>query len=152
MKNFRLLFFLLLSVVAVPLTSCGDDDDDDFVEPSRRELLSDKAWKGTALYAESQDITQVMADSIGLDIRQLTMKFNTNGTYTSEYKNMPDDNGKWEFANNEQDIIFDKGTADENMVRIGRLTSTELYLNQTLNMEDENGNPVELDVEWRMGH
>ncbi|TPE46071.1 hypothetical protein [Pontibacter mangrovi] len=153
MKTFRSLFYLLLAFITISLVSCDDDDDgNDIVAPSRMELLTQKEWYGMSLYANGQDITQMMADSIDLDLREWNLKLDKNGTYISTFDNMPSENGKWEFANSEQEIVFDKGTQNEDKASIARLTSTELFLDQTWQLEDEEGNPVSLAVEMRFGH
>jgi hypothetical protein len=46
------------------------------------------------------------------------------------------ENGTWEFTNNEQALLLDKGTTNQTTLSIGMLTNSELYLTDTFNHPD----------------
>jgi hypothetical protein len=148
MKLQKLLALFLVTVLAFSTVSCNDDDDDD-AEPSRTALLTGGQWTGTALYVGSQNITDLLIDEDdpdnSFDVRKWTATFNSNGTYSTTYDGSASESGRWEFTNNEQSILFDKGTDDEETATINRLTSTELYIVQPWETDDN----MTVDVEAR---
>lgn len=144
MKPQRLLYLFLILLFTAPLTSCGDDDDK---APSKRMLLTERQWTGKALYMGPQNITDLLIDDDdpqnSFDVSKWAIKFNTDDTYSMTYDGRTLQTGKWEFANNEQEIQLDKGTPNAETAKINRLTNDELYLempwemggNQTVNIE-----------------
>ncbi|MFD2245294.1 hypothetical protein [Pontibacter ruber] len=126
MKNLRLITLLFLSFFVVTLASCDDDDEDK--DPSRTDLLTAGLWTGNSVYYQGQDVSQFLRDSAQFEIKDLTTRFDKNGEYRETLGRTIV--GTWEFANNEQDIIFDKGTNNELTVNVTRLTATEFYYEQ----------------------
>jgi hypothetical protein len=129
------LFLLIISFFTFSaLTSCDKDDDPGV---SREELLTSKVWQGNAVFATGIDIT----DNPELlntfpDIRTLTLKFETDGTYTAEYieNNSPVTQvGEWEFRENQTVLYFDLMAAYK--LKIGELNSKRMIL--TTNIEYE---------------
>ncbi|WP_299708163.1 hypothetical protein [uncultured Pontibacter sp.] len=138
MKLQKLLALFLVMVLAFSTVSCDDDDDD--AEPTRTALLTGGQWTGTALFLGTQDISDWLIDEDdpdnSFDVKKWKVTFNSNGTYSSTYDGSAAESGRWEFTNNEQSILFDKGTADEETARINQLTSSELYIVQAWETED----------------
>ncbi|MFD2245295.1 hypothetical protein [Pontibacter ruber] len=144
MKNLRLLFFLFLSVLIVPLVSCDDDDDD--AEPSRRELLTSGQWTAFGLYQGNQDMTPLLV-AAGLNISDMKITFKDDGTYTATAVDGSQDSGTWEFTNNEQAILFDKGDQDNELTAvINKLDNSELFLEGEI--ETDNGT-MEGEIRFR---
>ena len=110
---------LLLSLI-----SCRDEET---IAPSKTDLLTSGEWTGTSIYHNGEDITHVIMSTEDFDIRNVKIKFYKGGTY-EDNNNGIISNGKWEFADNEQIIIIDKGTQDEWQLPITKLTGQELYL------------------------
>ncbi|MFD2515855.1 hypothetical protein ACFSRY_18430 [Pontibacter locisalis] len=147
MNKIRILSFLFAALFLSTLTSCDKDDEDQ--EPSKRDLLTAGTWTGTAIYANGQDFTQVFIDELGYDIKKNTVKFDKAGTYVDTYERVSI-NGTWEFTNNEQAILFDKGDPDNEYIgEISKLDSDELFIQQDLEIEDDEGNVSTIDLEVR---
>ena len=127
MKNFRLITLLLLTVFATTLASCDKDEDK---EPSKTDLLTAELWTGNSVYVNGRDESKFLRDSLQFDIRQLTTKFEKNGEYRETYGRTL--LGTWELIDNEQTILFDKGTNNEYEVKITKLTATEFYYEQDI--------------------
>jgi hypothetical protein len=134
-KN-RLLTLLILALSLSALTSCDKDDEKD-IEPTRTDLLSTGTWTGVAVFANGQDVTQLFKDELQYDITKNTLKFEKAGTYVDTYERTTV-SGSWEFANNEQAILFDKGDPDnEYTANISKLDGQQLHLKQDVKIEDE---------------
>jgi hypothetical protein len=134
MKNIRLITLLFLSLFAITLAGCDNDDEDK--DPSKTDLLTAGLWTGNSVYVQGQDITQLLRDSSKFEIKDLSTRFDKNGEYRETLGRTLV--GTWEFANNEQSILFDKGTANEYTVKITKLSATEFYYEQ-----DIQGTPFE---------
>lgn len=128
MKIKQLLSFLFCMVLLVSMTSCDKDDEDK--EPSKNDLLTAGLWTGNSVYVQGQDITQLLRDSADFDVRQLSTRFDKNGEYRETYGRTIV--GTWEFTNNEQRILFDKGTSQAYTVEITKLNATEFYYEQDI--------------------
>lgn len=138
----KLLPYLFALLLVAGLSSCGKDDDKD-KEPTKRDLLTAGEWTGQAIYIFGNDASQLFIDQLGYDITKNKVKYDKAGTYVDSYERRSV-NGTWEFTNDEQSLIFDKGTSDENTVRIVRLTATEFYIEQIIEFEDEDPLPLEI--------
>ncbi|MBC5992376.1 hypothetical protein [Pontibacter cellulosilyticus] len=126
MNKIKLLTFLFATLIITTLTSCDKDDDK---EPSRTALLTDPTWQGNRAFIDGQDVTSF------IDIDNTSFKFKTNGTYDIVLTGTSE-NGTWEFTNNEQKLLLDKGTDSELPVDILRLTDANLDLKWTQEDED----------------
>ncbi|MFD2515854.1 hypothetical protein ACFSRY_18425 [Pontibacter locisalis] len=151
MRRFKHLFFLLLVITLVPMTSCDDDDDD--VEPSRMDLLTAGEWSGFAIFVNGADVTDFLAsdEDEPIDVRTWKLKFNNDGTYTIRGDGVDPSplQGEWEFTNNEQAIILEGDSpGDTQTVEINKLTSSELFLNMTLEDEDS-GTSIDGEIRFR---
>lgn len=135
----QLTYFFALLLIA-GLSACGKDKD---TEPTKRDLLTAGEWNGQAIYIFGNDVSQLFLDQLEYDITKNRVKYDKAGTYVDSYERMSI-NGTWEFTADEQSLILDKGTDDENTARIIRLTATELYLEQILEFEDEEPLPLEI--------
>ncbi|MHC2992842.1 hypothetical protein OB13_15100 [Pontibacter sp. HJ8] len=143
MSKLRLFTFLFAALLMTSLSGCSKDDDDN--EPSQRDLLTAGQWTGVSIWAYGQDISRMFIDETGYDIKKNLVKYDKAGTYADRYERMTL-SGTWEFTDNEQSILHDKGTEDEYTSRIIKLTSTELYLEQTIEFEEEE--PVTLEIRF----
>ena len=126
MNKIKLLTFLFATLIISTLSSCDKDDDK---EPSRTALLTDPTWQGNRAFIDGQDITSL------IDIDNTSFKFKTNGTYDVVLSGTAE-NGTWEFTNNEQKLLLDKGTDGELPVDILRLTDSNLDIKWTEEDED----------------
>ncbi len=149
MKLQRVLALFFIMLFAVSAVSCDDDDDD--VEPSRMELLTGGTWTGAAIFVGGSDLTDFFKnfEDDPWDITTWRLSFNRNGTYTiqGDWVEPSPYSGTWEFTNNEQAILFDKGNPDAETIIIKRLTSSELYLD--MEIEDEDGSTMTGEVRLR---
>lgn len=137
---------MLASLTMLTFTSCDDDDEDK--EPTRTDILTAEEWRGDAIFANGMDVTEDAIEWIGLDIRDSRIKFNKDGTYVTYLESVPDDTaeGEWEFTSNEQAIILDKGSADEETVNIKTLTDSDLVFQEQVEIPDI---PVPVTAELR---
>jgi hypothetical protein len=141
MSKLRLLTFLFATLLVTSLSGCSKDDDDN--EPSKRDLLTAGQWTGVSIWAYGQDISKMFIEELNYDIQKNIVKYDKAGTYADTYERMTL-SGTWEFTDNEQFILFDKGTDDEYTSRIIKLTSTELHIEQTLEFEEEESVTLEI--------
>ncbi len=118
MRELRKLNYLLAALFVLVMMGCGDDDDD---EPSRRALLTAGTWQANRVFVDGNDVSNA------IDLNQTNIRFNTDGTYTWVFDGDPIQ-GEWEFADNEQKIVFDEGTNAEETVNILELSATVLNL------------------------
>lgn len=127
------LFILLLMLPAI--AACDKDDDPGV---SREELLTTKTWQGDAVFATGVNIT----DNPELlktfpDIRTLTLKFETDGTYTANYieNGSPVTQvGEWELRENRTVLFFDLMAAYR--LKIGELNQKRMILTTTVQYEN----------------
>lgn len=143
MHKLRLLTQLAFLFLFVGLSSCDKDEDK---EPTRSELLTGGTWSGFAVYADNQDVTQLFKEELEYDITKNTLKFNSDGTYADTYERVTV-SGTWEFTNNEQSILFDKGDIDnEYTAKVSKLDGQDLYLQQDITLDDET---ITLEVRYK---
>lgn len=134
MKQASLLYLFIIFLSLPVLTACDDDDDN---SPSKTELLTSKTWQGEAVFASGINITDnpELLNSIP-DVRTLTLDFETDGTYTANYKEDGVDikqDGDWEFRDNETVLHFDL-MADYKLT-IGELSAERLTLTTMVNYQ-----------------
>jgi hypothetical protein len=121
------LAFLILSCVCIlAFSGCKKDDEKPI---TKTDILSAKAWKFQDLSAFGQNVTALgVAGYLG-GIANSDFKFNKDGTYTATNRtSSASTQGKWEFGNNETQLILDKGTANETPYDIITLSNTNLDL------------------------
>lgn len=134
MKPNPLLFIFTLLISLSLLPAC---DKDDVPGASREELLTTKTWQGDAVFATGVDIT----DNPELlntfpDIRTLTLKFETDGTYTANYteNGAPVTKvGAWELRENQTVLYFDLMAAYR--LKISELNSERMVLTTNVQYE-----------------
>jgi hypothetical protein len=115
--NTYLILAALLIVFAI--SGCDILDDGGDSEPSKIELIS-KTWK-----VRKVEINSVLSN--GYEAYQLN--FNNNGTYN--FQTTSSTSGSWELNSNESAIILDKGTANELIMNIIKLSLEELDIEYT---------------------
>jgi hypothetical protein len=121
MKKLTLLFFASLVVL---LTACPSNDPDKSEEDIAKENLS-VTWKVTTLPSSSP------AGSFSDDFKQITMTFNSTGTYSLTkpnsvpYSAAPANkaSGSWKFNAALTQVILDEGTTDTKTLNIGTLNT-----------------------------
>jgi hypothetical protein len=135
MKFQRLFSYFFALLLVASLTGCDKDDKDK--EPSKRDLLTAGKWTGSAIFVNGNDLTREFREDedFPYDISQNTITFDKAGTYVDSYIGVSE-NGTWEFTNNEQALLLDKGTTNQTTLSIGMLTNSELYLTDTFNHPD----------------
>ncbi|NDK55946.1 hypothetical protein [Pontibacter fetidus] len=124
MKKLQFLSYLFAALLMFTTVSCDDDDDNDNVNPDKEALLLADVWTGSKIYLGGQDVTEDYKDIF--DVTTVSVKFYEDGTYTFDMDGTAED-GTWEFANNQTQVLLDKGTDDEELVDINKLTATELW-------------------------
>lgn len=137
-KTLALLFIALFTFAAV---GCKKDKD---TEPTRLDLLTVGEWRGDAIYIYGENETDWYLEVSGYDIKKNTVKYDRAGTYGDRYERVTI-NGDWEFSNNEQSILYDKGTEDEYTARIIKLSPNELQVEILVGPEDD---PLPLEVHF----
>ncbi|WP_242928417.1 hypothetical protein [Pontibacter vulgaris] len=128
MKQLRKLNYLFAALFVLVLLGCGDDEDK---EPSRRDLLTSTTWQANHVFLDGVDVTS------RVDLTQTSFKFEKNGNYTFKFDGNPII-GTWEFADNEQKLVLDKGTGDEENVKILLLSATNFNV-QFEEVDDDTG-------------
>ena len=87
------------------LLSCSKDKDDDKVK-TKMELLTQKTWVYDEFFTDYDESPTVLAYKRGksnntLNLSNITVKFNTDGTYTETLQAGGTLAGTWKFLNNE---------------------------------------------------
>ncbi|WP_188499842.1 hypothetical protein [Pontibacter amylolyticus] len=141
MKFQKLLTFLFALLLVTSMTSCDKDDDNG---PSKRDFLTAGQWKGQSVWWGEDEITSELRndEEYPFDVTQLSYKFDKAGTYLVTFKGQTD-NGTWEFVNNEQSILMNKGTSFETTLKVLKITDKEFNY---IDPYDETG---QLDLEFR---
>lgn len=127
MSKLKLAHYLLVMLAITTLASCDKDDD---AEPSNKGHLTSKAWKGAKITLNESNFTQYFADEVGYDIKNNTITYKGDGTYSDTYGRTTT-SGNWEFALNETELVYDKGTEDEFTMQISKLNKDSLIISQT---------------------
>ncbi|WP_369426438.1 hypothetical protein [Pontibacter anaerobius] len=76
-------------------------------------------------------------EEFGSDIKDIQIQFNKDGSYIHFGEGEEIGNGTWEFTADENSIIQDKGSEDEYVFDINKLTSSELYFETEEVISDE---------------
>ncbi|QCR22659.1 hypothetical protein [Pontibacter sp. SGAir0037] len=147
MKKLHLVSLLILCLFSFTFVSC-DKDDDEIADPAKT-MLTAGEWTAETILIDNMDIALLIElfpeyeDIFNemFDFSTWKFKFEDNGT-ANVMVDGEGGNTTWEFANNQQSIIFAKGTSEEFTAKINRLTDTELYLEM-----DKDDFPVELEGE-----
>lgn len=128
MKKIQFLTYLFAALFTITMVSCSDDDDDkdDTITPGKEALLIADTWFGSKVYYQGADFTEQAKTY--LDITTVSIEFSESGTYTGNISGDDSETGTWEFTNNDTQIIMDKGTPDELIVDVNRLSTTELWV------------------------
>ncbi|MBJ6118517.1 hypothetical protein JAO76_09965 [Pontibacter sp. BT310] len=122
MKKLKFLSYLFAALLMVTTVSCDDDDDDSV--PNNTSLLTASEWTGDKVYFQGMDVTNNPLSPI--DVKNVKITFMSDGTYSGQIEGISQ-SGTWEFNQTETQIIMDKGTDDELIVDVKKLTSTELW-------------------------
>ncbi|MBC5774986.1 lipocalin family protein [Pontibacter sp. KCTC 32443] len=124
MKKLQFLTYLFAALLMVTTVSCDEDDDD--TTPDKESLLTAGEWTGDKIYVQGVDATDDFAELFDFDVKNSTISFSADGTYTAD-SDFGSDEGTWEFSEDETQIILDEGTDDETTVEVNRLTSSEFW-------------------------
>jgi hypothetical protein len=140
MNKLKLLTFLLAALFITSFSSCKKEKD---TEPSRKELLTSGQWTGHKIYMYGQDITHLYKEQMNWDMSKNIMKYDAKGTFTDTYEKTTR-SGTWEFIENEEKILHNKGEDDELIVTIKTLSAKQfiavfefMHQGQVVVMENE---------------
>lgn len=151
-NTLRNLLLLLIAVATLTFISCSEDDDGPDGEVSGTLVgtwtngsatVNSFLINGEDISVFIDDFIQLLVDAGSLEEDALALAdlfedgleeeftepyegsitFNEDGTYSSS-DSEGSDSGTWELSNNNQTIIFDKGTEDELEVEIVSLTDS----------------------------
>jgi len=114
-----ILFVSIMALLA--LSSCKDDDD--AATKSKTDLLVQNTWKYKAILPANDLGAQILS----LFYKDSEYSFKTDKTYSGTLITLPV-TGKWEFAENETQLILDKGDQDEMKFKIKTLNDSNLEL------------------------
>lgn len=112
------------------LVSCDKDDDGDNVSPNVA-LLTAGEWQGSAVYRNGEDNTSEFEELNHIDWNNHSAIFKRDGSYAQYYEDNALIEGMWAFENDEQVIVFDKGTDDEYSIIISKLDEDEFFYVQS---------------------
>ncbi len=168
-KTLKNLLLLVVAVATLTLVACSEDDDDGpagvtgdligtwtggsatvnsftingedistFIDAFVQLLI-----EAGASQAEADAFAAEFEDELSAGFTEFfegSITFNEDGTYNSTDAGVTDD-GTWELANNDQTIVFDKGTVDELEVQIVSLTDSRfeglVQENETEDLDDD---------------
>ena len=96
---------ILSGIMLLGLLSCSKDKDDDKVK-TKMELLTQKTWVYDEFITDYDESPTVLAYKRGktnnsYNLSQVTVKFNTDGTYSETLQAGGSLAGTWKFLNNE---------------------------------------------------
>ncbi len=133
MKKLSILPVFAL-ILLLSLIGCSKDKE---VEPTQTDLLAAGTWTGYGIYYTGQDVSKEFRDDLGYDITKYSVKFDKAKTFLETYDGTTR-TGKWEFANNEKEIILDKGTNTELVLTVLKLDAKELFVEYTVEIDGDN--------------
>jgi hypothetical protein len=101
--------FILSGILLVGLLSCSkdnDNDNDNGKVKTKMELITQKTWVYDEFITDYDESPTVLAYKRGktnnsYDLSLVTVKFNTDGSYTETLPNGAVSGGTWKFLNNE---------------------------------------------------
>jgi hypothetical protein len=97
--------FILSGILLLGLLSCSKDKDNEKVK-TKMELITQKTWVYDEFITDYDESPTVLAYKRGksnntLNLSNITVKFNTDGTYTETLQAGGTLAGTWKFLNNE---------------------------------------------------
>jgi len=121
----RTRFQLILSgILILGLLSCSKDKDDDKVK-TKMELLTQKTWLYDEFFTDYDESPTVLAYKRGktnnsYNLSQVTVKFNSDGTYSETLQAGGTLTGTWKFLNNETqtEVINNSGTYTSTIINL----------------------------------
>ena len=121
----RTKFQLILSgILLLGLLSCSKDKDDDKVK-TKMELLTQKTWLYDEFFTDYDESPTVLAYKRGktnnsYNLSQVTVKFNSDGTYSETLQAGGTLTGTWKFLNNETqtEVINNSGTYTSTIINL----------------------------------
>ena len=121
----RTKFQLILSgILLLGLLSCSKDKDDDKVK-TKMELLAQKTWVYDEFITDYDESPTVLAYKRGktnnsYNLSQVTVKFNSDGTYSETLQAGGTLTGTWKFLNNETqtEVINSSGTYTSTIINL----------------------------------
>jgi hypothetical protein len=121
----RTRFQLILSgILLLGLLSCSKDKDDDKVK-TKMELLTQKTWLYDEFFTDYDESPTVLAYKRGktnnsYNLSQVTVKFNSDGTYSETLQAGGTMTGTWKFLNNETqtEVINNSGTYTSTIINL----------------------------------
>ena len=121
----RTRFQLILSgILILGLLSCSKDKDDDKVK-TKMELLTQKTWLYDEFFTDYDESPTVLAYKRGktknsYNLSQVTVKFNSDGTYSETLQAGGTMTGTWKFLNNETqtEVINNSGTYTSTIINL----------------------------------
>jgi hypothetical protein len=125
MKNTS-LFYALMALLLVGLTSCPKDKDP--APPTKTELLTAHTWKVNTIMLNGVDFTNRQEVAY---FKNSEVDFKADKTYSWK-TSQGNDTGVWEFNAAETTIIENKGTQGENEWGVDELTRESLKIRTTL--------------------
>jgi len=132
-------FALLIALFSLfILGACNKDKD---VKPDKKSLLSEKTWKPSEVYANSQPVTSG-------SIFSMRVTFNANETYSMILDNNTY-TGVWEFNADQTKVLLDKATANAEAWDVVNLERGKLNFKTQI---DTNGDGYLDNVEFKMVH
>lgn len=115
-------------------------------EPDKTALLTNHTWNFSELTTSSTDAdVQLAVNLIAAFMTNATMTFTTGGTYTITMLGQPA-TGSWEFNASETTITLDKGTEDESVQDIIKLTSSVLETKEMV--QDVDYGEFDISYHW----
>ena len=115
---------ILSGIMLLGLLSCSKDKDDDKVK-TKMELLTQKTWVYDEFITDYDESPTVLAYKRGktnnsYNLSQVTVKFNTDGTYSETLQAGGSLAGTWKFLNNETqtEVINSSGTYTSTIINL----------------------------------
>jgi len=143
MKNkIRLLSLFSLFFALFIISSCEKKEE----EPDRTALLTNHVWKFSQLTTSSTNSNiQLGVNLAAALMTNATLTFAANGTYTMVVLSQPDA-GIWELDASETTLTLNKGTEDESVQQIIKLTSSVLDTKE--NLTDVDYGDYDVNYHW----
>ena len=115
---------ILSGILILGLLSCSKDKDDDKVK-TKMELLTQKTWVYDEFITDYDESPTVLAYKRGktnnsYNLSQVTVKFNSDGTYSETLQAGGTLTGTWKFLNNETqtEVINSSGTYTSTIINL----------------------------------
>ena len=124
--TFHHIFSIVALAALLFLSGCGKDADD--IKPSIKNLTSSK-WIMQEMTSDDLDDFSLIIFAAFYDGYELT--YHADGSYAMLLPAFGEDGageGTWELSSNDQLLIHDKDTEDENRYTVETISSTELVI------------------------